>query len=206
MGPMKVAVGRYRSDRGSRGEEPPWAFGRAEVVRVGLWSFLATVVMLFAAFASALLVRRAGADWRPVALPAVVWANAAVLVSASGLAEAARRSAHREAWPRTRRLLAGLVGLGALFLVGQAVAWYGLASRGLGLATNPHAAFFYVLSGLHALHLTAALVVAGYGAAYSDAPRTDQDLGATWPDLAAVFWHVLTGLWLWVLALLAWPR
>ena len=36
---------------------------REDLVRLGLWLFLATVTMLFAAFTSAYIVRRSGHDW-----------------------------------------------------------------------------------------------------------------------------------------------
>ena len=42
---------------------------RGNQVRLGLWMFLGTVTMLFAAFASAFIVRRSGADWEPIPLP-----------------------------------------------------------------------------------------------------------------------------------------
>ncbi len=184
------------------GAAPP--FARPDVVRFGLWLFLATVAMLFAAFASALLVRRAGSDWQPVVLPPIVWANTAVAVAASGLAEAARRGAKGHRWARTRAALAAVALLGVAFLAGQGFAWHQLAARGLTPAGNPHAAFFYVLSGLHGIHLAAALLVAAAGAAWSGPARRLDDLDPIWPDLTAAFWHVLTALWLGVLVLLTW--
>lgn len=177
-------------------------FSRPERVQFGLWVFLATVVMLFAAFASALVVRRAGTDWRRVALPPVVWANTAVLLAASGSVEGARRAARRSSWATARRRLRATAALGLTFLAGQGLAWRDLIARGLTLASNPHAAFFYVLSGLHAAHLVAALALATYGAFAAGAVRDDGDLAPMWPTLAATFWHVLTGLWVWVLLLL----
>jgi cytochrome c oxidase subunit 3 len=39
------------------------------------------------------------------------------------------------------------------FLVGQVVVWRALALAGDGLATGPAASFFYLLSGLHGLHI-----------------------------------------------------
>src|SRR4051812_27587073 len=41
---------------------------REDQLKLGLWLFLATVTMLFAAFTSAYIVRRSGTDWRAVAL------------------------------------------------------------------------------------------------------------------------------------------
>ena len=63
---------------------------REELVRLGLWMFLATVTMLFAAFTSAYVVRRSGSDWRQMALPSTLWLNTIVLGASSLALEAAR--------------------------------------------------------------------------------------------------------------------
>ena len=72
------------------------AFGsatlREDQVRLGLWMFLGTVTMLFAAFTSAYVVRRSGSDWRQVALPQILWVNTLVLAASSVALEAASRS------------------------------------------------------------------------------------------------------------------
>src|SRR5215510_7374424 len=65
------------------------ALAREDQVRLGLWMFLATVTMLFAAFASAYVVRRSGSDWRPVALPSILWWNTAILAASSAAVEIA---------------------------------------------------------------------------------------------------------------------
>ncbi|MBI3933190.1 MAG: hypothetical protein HY316_00770 [Acidobacteria bacterium] len=57
-----------------------------------LWIVLATVLMLFAGFTSAYLVRRAGPDWLPVYAPPVLWVNTALLLFSSLALEIARTS------------------------------------------------------------------------------------------------------------------
>src|SRR5260370_3784996 len=47
--------------------------------------------------------------------------------------------------------------LGMLFVAGQYVAWLQLRSQGLYLATNPNSSFFYVLTAVHALHVSGGL-------------------------------------------------
>ncbi len=51
---------------------------------LGLWLFLGTVTMLFAAFTSAYLVRSAGPDWETTPLPAALWINTVVLIARQG--------------------------------------------------------------------------------------------------------------------------
>ena len=74
-----------------------------------LFAFLATVVMLFAGFTSAYLIRRTGSDWARLELPPLALANTLVLLASSVTLELARRR-HRT-W--TRATLA----LGLLFLL-----------------------------------------------------------------------------------------
>ncbi|HET6897341.1 MAG TPA: cytochrome oxidase subunit III, partial [Vicinamibacteria bacterium] len=57
----------------------------------GLWAFLGTVTMLFIGFTSAYIVRRTGADWRPLPLPSLLWVNTGVLLLSSAALEVSRR-------------------------------------------------------------------------------------------------------------------
>ena len=146
--------------------------------------FLATVVMLFAGFTSAFLIRRTGSDWRSVELPPLAYANTLVLAGASVLLELARRSPGRGA------ARAALV-LGLVFLGGQVEVWRLLSARGMFLADTPEGAFFFLLSAVHGLHLLGGVVALVWILARDRAPR-----------LVAAYWHFLGLVWLYVLLLL----
>src|ERR1700690_486331 len=111
----------------------------------GLMVLLAATTMAFAAFTSAFVVRRGiSNDWVALPLPPIVWANTGILLGSSLLLELARRSL--KTGRRTgfnRYWTAGTV-LGALFLVGQALAWLQLNREGIFVATNPSSSFFYL--------------------------------------------------------------
>ncbi len=59
-------------------------------------------------------------------------------------------------------LLAATLLLGLLFVGGQYLAWRDLAAQGLYLATNPNSSFFYLLTGVHALHVLGGIAALGY--------------------------------------------
>jgi cytochrome c oxidase subunit 3 len=168
--------------------------------------FLATVTMLFAAFTSAYIVRRAGTDWRPVLLPQVLWLNTALLVVSSVILELGRRAADRARWQAARAgfVVAMLLGLG--FLVGQWAGWRELVAQGVYVPTSPHSSFFYMLTGVHALHLCAGLLVLLVGAVRLSPARSHRGVGATggYIRLATTFWHFFGVLWVYLFALLAW--
>jgi len=167
----------------------------------GLMGVLATVTMLFAAFTAALLVRRAGHDWVPVDLPAIVWVNAAVILASSIAVEMGRYAARIGTRPLAFTRFAGALVLGALFLTGQVMAWRALAARGVFLPSTPHAAFFYLLSGVHALHAIGGLAALTWAvrrlARHPRLPRSRASLAQV-----AIFWHFVGGLWFYLLAVL----
>src|SRR5947207_11352615 len=92
---------------------------REDQVKLGLWLFLGTVTMLFAAFTSAYIVRRSGSDWRHVSLPATLWINTLVLGASSLAVEIASAWGARGRWGSSATaMLAGFV-LGIAFVAGQ---------------------------------------------------------------------------------------
>ena len=184
----------------------PGSHQREQLLQLGVWMFLATVTMLFAAFTSAYLVRRGGTDWRPVVLPSVLWMNTAVLVLSSVVLELGRRAAVRRQWRKARVSFVGGMGLGIGFLGGQLVAWQVLVGQGVHIPTLPHSSFFYLLTGVHAVHLMAGLVVLAVTVP-SLSPRDRAVEGASpavRAELAVTFWHYFGAAWLYLLALLSW--
>ncbi|HXF81188.1 MAG TPA: cytochrome c oxidase subunit 3, partial [bacterium] len=114
----------------------------------------------------------------------------------SAAVEWARRTGGPARIGRLRRgFAAGLI-LGLAFLGLQWTAWRQLAAMGIFLASNPHSSYFYLLTGLHGLH-----IAGGLAALASVAGRPGQGAAAA-ADPAAVFWHFLTVLWLYLLAIL----
>src|SRR2546425_4691558 len=169
--------------------------------RIGAWLLVAAITVLFAAFTSTYLVRRNAGDWPAVFLPPVLWLTTAVLLISSLTMEAVRRAAGRGTRASLRRWLGITTVLGLVFLGGQLVAWRQLAASGVFMATNPHSAFFYLLTGAHGLHLAG-----GIGAlifALTKAPAAPTHAAALdVADPVATYWHFLDGLWLYLFLIL----
>jgi cytochrome c oxidase subunit 3 len=167
---------------------------------VALWVILATVAMLFAGFTSAYLVRRTALDWAPVYAPHILWVNTAVLLVSSAGLELAKDAQGSGSLRRTRIWLLLAAGLGGVFLILQMVAWRELSSRGIFLPTSPHGSFLYMLTGVHAVHVLgglAALVTVLGQNWRRRVPGTSHALA-----LSAVYWHFVTGIWVFLYFLL----
>lgn len=177
---------------------------RDDVVHLGVWMFLATVVMLFAAFTSAYIVRRSASDWTPIELPWILWVNTAVLVASSLALEGGRFASRRGKIVSARHGLLAAAGLGLVFLAGQVTAWRELVAQGVYLPTSPHSSFVYILTGVHGVHVAAGLVLLIYTATrmWNVSARRDREAATgRLITASATFWHFLAVLWLYVFAL-----
>ena len=98
----------------------------------------------------------------------------------------------------------GLLAGGALafaFLVGQVLVWRQLGSLGYFVDTNPSNSFFYLITGLHGLHLLGGLV-AWFRASLRLWGGADVAKIRMSVDLCAVYWHFLLLVWLVMVGLL----
>src|ERR1700741_1128032 len=92
---------------------------------------LVSILMFFMALASAFLLRRSGSsDWVPVHLPMVLWINTLVLMGSSLTLELARQRLADSNLAAFRTLWTVTTGFGALFLIGQLIAWRQLVAQG----------------------------------------------------------------------------
>ena len=178
--------------------------------QTGVWIAIGTICMSFAALTSAMVVRQgAAADWRHFQLPQLLYVNTLVLFASSGTLEWSRRriAAVSVGAPGLVPRLDGLAGvyltlaLGLLFVSGQVIAWRQLAAQGLFLATAPSSAFFYVFTALHGLHVVGGLLGLSY------VLRRLQRVAGPAPQIAlraaALYWHFMGALWLYLLVILA---
>ena len=183
---------------GDPGDGAPGILG--DTARFGLWAFLGTISMLFIGFTSAYLIRRTSSDWRPLSPPWILWLNTVALMASSFTLQAARRRLRDWDLRGLPPWVAATGVLGLLFLAGQIVAWRQLAAQGIFLASSPHNSFFYVLTGLHGLHLLGGLV--WFAAVLVQVRRMAYTPGEDGLRLFATYWHFLAGLWIYLLFLL----
>jgi cytochrome c oxidase subunit 3 len=156
--------------------------------------------MLFIGFTSAYILRRASLDWPPLSAPDVLWANTGLLVLSSVTLEVARRRLRGWDFPAAHGFMAATTFLGLLFLGGQFLGWRELQLRGVFLSSNPHSSFFYLLTGVHGLHLVGGLI---WGlVAVTRLRRLGFTPGEDGLRLFATYWHFLGALWLYLLFLL----
>jgi cytochrome c oxidase subunit 3 len=172
--------------------------------KTGLWILLAVITSLFGLFISAYWMRmeHAHGDWTPLTVPRLLWLNTALLILSSAGMQGARGAARRAQAERVRVALIAAGVLALAFLAGQLVAWRQLSASGYFMANSPAIAFFYLLTGVHGLHLLGGLFVWGKTVVRMAHPGVELlDVGLS-VELCTVYWHYLLLVWLVLFALL----
>lgn len=169
---------------------------------LAVWVGIAGIVMFFAAISSAMIVRRSAEDWLSLEPPAILWASTAALALSSATFELAKRAVRHGGVKDLRRWITATALLGVGFIAAQLAGWSDLLSQGIGLSGHPSAMFFYLFTAAHGAHVLGGICALGYVTARASLRRT-------WPrpkavvEAAALYWHFMGVLWLYILALLS---
>ena len=203
-GDRRGGHGRGGGDRGGDGpsgspSEKPSAMGTNVL---GMVVFIASEAVLFLTLIVTFAVVRAGyPEWPPSdqpRLPAMVsFLNTFVLLGSGAAMFGAWRSMRRGRVPSSRRLLTSATLLGILFLVVQGVEWVRLIEFGLTVSQNIYGAVFYVMVGMHALHVFIAVMGLLYVSrrfgkgAYTREAHDGLTMGGMFWGFVVLIWPVL---------------
>ena len=140
-------------------------------------------------------------DWQPTPQISLLWANTGLLLLSSLCLQAALIWARADNVHWVRGALVGAGVLTGLFLAGQLVAWQQLTSMVLGDFSNPSVGFFFMITGIHGLHMAGGMIalVRAISRAFgqSDVRAMERNVSN-----CALYWHYLLGVWLVVFGLL----
>jgi len=174
---------------------------RRFINRLGWLVGMGGITMLFAAFTSAYIVRSGGGDWVALDLPPVIWLGTALILLSSVSLEHARRAFTAGRLGTFRNSMLFTAGLGIGFLLCQLASWRALAETGVYLQSHPKSSFFFVLTGVHGAHLLAGVLALAAVTALAAIRRLVPGRSDA-PTLTAIYWHFVSGLWIYLLAVL----
>lgn len=170
--------------------------------KLGTWVGMGGIVMIFAAFTSAMVVRSGlGGDWNAVELPGVLWLSTGLLLASSFTIETAKKQMRAGLTQGLRTWLGVTLGLGAVFMVSQFVGWAELSARGIYMASNPSSSFFYLLTAAHAVHIAGGLLVLSYALFRVWQPAVWLTREAA-VEATTIYWHFMDLLWAYLFVLL----
>ncbi|MBK7645219.1 MAG: heme-copper oxidase subunit III [Planctomycetes bacterium] len=166
--------------------------------RLGVWLFLGSEVLLFAGLIGSYLFLRTGSREFPAPggeldRLAVAFNSALLVASSFTVTRAVKPGApgRRALW-----LFVTLV-LGAIFLALQAHEYTGLVEHGILPRTNLYWSCFFVLTGVHGLHVFGGLVALAF-----TGPRAIHGRPGIAFELASLYWHFVDVVWILLFTLL----
>ncbi len=156
-----------------------------------MWVLIASELMVFGAGLIACLSVRIADPARFAADQALLdqgagALNTLVLVTSGLFAAIALRSRESGKRGTARRWLLAAGGFGVVFLIVKAFEYASKASLGIDVETSPFFTFYYLITGFHALHVVAGVVVLGV-IAWADSVRN--------MEAGVAFWHLVDLVW-----------
>ena len=164
------------------------------------------MVMMFAAFTSAFVVKKADVNnWLEVGLPSLFWVSSVVIVASSVTMHLTLRGFKTNKLGQYKTMMMATTILGVAFMVTQIFAWKEMLFDGVRLDGNASGSFLYVISGVHLVHAFAGVValIAFFVIAQTkykrkeDIERANQEkrVGV---ELLATYWHFVDVLWIYL--------
>jgi cytochrome c oxidase subunit 3 len=144
-------------------------------------------------------------------LPWIFFANIITLLVSSWALNKARHCYLKDKTPDYERYLGVTVLLSLVFLAGQVIGWITLFNNNVQLQSSPLAAYLYVLSFIHLLHVVAGLpflVIFWLAARQRMKEEVSVAVYFSDPDkrlklrLLMMYWHFLDILWIYLVVFL----
>ncbi len=181
--------------------EVPTSF---EIGKLGMWVFLAGETMVFGGLMGIFVLVGIhhggwGADGAHVNW-SVGAINTFVLFTSSLMAALAQSAARVQDLARAKRYLSATGLLGVLFLIIKAFEYAGDFREGFTPLAALFWSFYYLMTGLHVLHLLAGVVVI-FGLVMMVTPRTPAGWLERKLKYVCLYWYFVETVWVFLLAL-----
>ena len=176
-------------------------------VKLGIWLFLASEVMLFGAlFSSYVLLRLMAPEWpfgADVLDVPLGTTNTAVLIGSSVTMVMAYASLKMDDFGRFRKWMAATIILSLAFMVIKGFEYNHEFDIGNFPSTSTYLAIYFTMTGLHALHIIGGVVVNTYllfpG---SKMWRTNKAQFTNRVEAAGLYWHFVDLVWIFLFPVL----
>ncbi|MFV0606694.1 MAG: heme-copper oxidase subunit III [Niabella sp.] len=164
-----------------------------------LWVAIASIMMMFAGLTSAFIVKSNLTGWRTIEMPGVFWASTVVIVLSSFTMILAVKAFKQREMQRYRTMLWATLVLGLVFTVCQIIGFSQLWEMNIRFKGSSGAGqFFYVITGLHALHVLGGIVAVIYFLIKSYTGKVKL-YNIVPVEVLGVYWHFIDILWVYLM-------
>jgi cytochrome c oxidase subunit III len=172
-----------------------------------LFICLAAIGLLFLVLSFSYFTHQRLFPNKPLNIHPIFMVNTAVLIFSSIVLEFGKLYFKRDQWKSFKYSHLLFLVLGIAFMAGQIAGWFILAETGFGLQHNS-AAYLFLISGFHGLHLAGGLIFYGYFAGSSWKFLQDYATAIVYftdpvaklqLSLFSLYWHFLGFVWIYLL-------
>ena len=166
-----------------------------------LWVGIGSLLMMFAGFTSAYIVKRNQANWQTFDLPQFFWYSTVAIILSSVTIYLAEKAFKQRMMQKYRSLIVATLVLGVLFFIFQIFGFLQLWQKGITLQANVSYSFMYVIVIAHAAHVLGGLIalIVLFAKAFSTKTRTYNSVPV---ELVSTYWHFVDILWIYLLIFL----
>jgi len=175
--------------------------------KLGIWLFLASEGMLFGSLFSSYALLRSGAStwprqWEVLNVPLAAL-NTVVLIASSVTMVLAWASLKNRNVSRYRLFMSLTLGGGAIFLIVKAIEYSEKFSHGLYPSTSNFLGLYFTMTGLHAIHVIAGMIVNAYFLGPGVRMwSTEPERFTNRIEVAGIYWHFVDVVWIFLFPVL----
>jgi cytochrome c oxidase subunit 3 len=168
---------------------------------------IVSICMAFGGLTSAYIVRKGAGNWVDFSMPTAFYTSTIILLISSATMHVAHISNKKGYAKMTIFTLLVTIALGLMFAFFQYQGWQELTNTGIYLDGNPSGSFFYVITGMHAVHLLGGvlfLIFAFLNSIWIFAiKKQETTIGENKAlkvrtDLLSMYWHFMDILWIYL--------
>ncbi|HEY4148677.1 MAG TPA: heme-copper oxidase subunit III [Chitinophagaceae bacterium] len=168
-----------------------------------LWVGIGSIIMMFAGFTSAYIVKRQQPGWISFTMPLVFWYSTGVMLLSSLTMQMALKAFRDRERNKYKNLLGVTTVLGLLFITLQIIGYKQLNHAGIRVEGSGAGVFFIVIFGLHAVHVLGGVIalVVMLTRAFSSRIRSYNPVPV---EVASTYWHFVDLLWVYLFVFFLW--
>jgi cytochrome c oxidase subunit 3 len=165
--------------------------------KFAMYLAMASITMMFAGFTSAYMVREAQSNWLHYRLPFIFWPSTFIIIISSVTMALSVKTFKKRKMRQFKVLISITTVLGVLFGILQVTGFQQLYAQGIKLNGNVSGSFFFIITGMHLLHITGGIIALLI--VFFRAFRTRIKVyNATGIEIVASYWHFVDALWIYL--------
>jgi cytochrome c oxidase subunit 3 len=168
-----------------------------------MWIAIGSIIMMFAGFTSAYIVKRQQPGWTSFEIPRAFWYSTTAILISSLTVQMALKAFKERNIPAYRNLISVTAVLGIAFIALQFFGFEQIWKGGITFSGSGAGQFLYVIAGLHMLHVLGGVITLMVMLFKAFNPTT-RSYNSVPIEVASTYWHFVDLLWIYLFIFFLW--